>query len=515
MSPQTRQTFLIASAVSLGGFVFGFDASVISGVVGYIRQEFGLSDWQVGFVVSAPTLGAVISALCAGAISDKIGRKRTLVIIAFLYTLSAVASALADSFETLSLARFIGGLAFGSLMIAPIYIAEIAPSNLRGRLVSINQLNIVVGLSAAYFGNSLIQGLSQTDGTWANQIGITDSPWRWMLGIETLPALAWFLFLIPLPETPRWLLLQGHEQKARNVLKRLHLASQVEGEIQEIKTSLPKKEAPLFKRVTLLFSPKIRFAIALGVIVGIAQQITGVNAIYFYAPTIFEQSGVGTDAAFSQAVWVGVINVIFTLVSMACIDHLGRRPLFLIGLAGVFISMLLTAYGFSEATYELTQQSISTLPQLDLSPLVGQSFDSDLAFKAALQKTIGPELLAAHESSLIQSAISINAPLVLVGILGFVASFAISLGPVMWVLLSELFPNRVRGVAISFVGLINSAVSYLVQLIFPKELNTLGTATTFLIYGTFALLFFILVAKFLPETKNKSLEELETELSRA
>ncbi|EDY83665.1 MFS transporter, SP family [Verrucomicrobiia bacterium DG1235] len=519
MSPQTRHTVTIAAIVSLGGFIFGFDASVISGVVGYVRAAFGLSDWQVGFVVSAPTLGAVLSAMLSGPVSDKIGRKRALVIIAFLYTLSAIASAFAHSFITLSAARFIGGLAFGSLMVAPIYIAEISPAKLRGRLVSINQLNIVFGLSAAYFANSLIQSISQSDSALVTQLGVNTYPWRWMLGLEALPALIWFILLLPLPETPRWLLLKGKEDKAKAILNRLHSSDTVEAEISEIKSTLPSHEENLWKRFAELFSPKIRFAIGLGIIVGIAQQITGVNAIYFYAPTIFEQSGVGTDAAFAQAIWVGIINVIFTLVSMACIDRLGRRPLLLGGLAGVFISMLLTGYGFSEARYELKLDHIpalsETIPEEQLTTLLGQRFESDLEYKAALAEAIGPELLSNNESALIQSGIEINATLVLIGILGFVASFAISLGPVMWVLFSEIFPNRLRGIAISFVGLINAAVSYVVQLVFPWELNALGTATTFLIYGGFAIFFLLIIAKLLPETKGKTLEKLEHDLSHA
>ncbi len=460
----------------------------------------------------------MISALIAGPLSDKIGRKRTLVIIAFLYTLSAVASALANSFETLSIARFIGGLAFGSLMVAPVYIAEISPSHLRGRLVSINQLNIVVGLSAAYFANSYIQSLSLQDSAWVSDWGISAAPWRWMLGIEALPALIWFIALLPLPETPRWLVLKGREKEGRSILERLHPSNTVDAEMSEISCTLQGSEGTLWTRFRSLFSNRIRFAIFLGIIVGIAQQITGVNAIYFYAPTIFEQSGVGTNAAFTQAIWVGIINVVFTLVSMACIDRFGRRPLLLLGLTGVFISMVLTSWGFSQATYHLTAEAIANLEVLqtaDLSQLIGQTYYSDLEFKAALVEAIGQETLSQNESVLIQSAITINAKLVLIGILGFVASFAISLGPVMWVLLSELFPNRVRGIAISFIGLINSAVSYSVQLVFPKELNTLGTATTFLIYGLFAVVFFVLVSKYLPETKGKTLEALEKELARS
>jgi sugar porter (SP) family MFS transporter len=519
MSPQTRHTLLIACIVSLGGFVFGFDASVISGVVGYVRQAFDLSDLELGFVVSAPTLGAVIAALLSGPVSDKIGRKKALIIIAALYVVSAVASALAPSFIALSIARFIGGLAFSSLIVAPVYIAEVSPPQLRGRLVSINQLNIVFGLSAAYFANALVQWLSQQDFAWVAASGIESDPWRWMLGLEILPALAYCLLLFTLPETPRWLVMKGRHAEARKVLERLHTPELVDGELEEIEASLPQKAESLLTRIAHLLDPRIRFALLIGIIVGVAQQITGVNAIYFYAPTIFEQSGVGTNAAFAQAIWVGIINVVFTIVSMICIDRFGRRPLLLFGLGGVFISMLVTSYGFHQASYQLDTAALASLaksiPVEALAPLADQVFTSDLAYKAAVAEAIGPALLSQHESALIQAAININARLVLFGILGFVASFAVSLGPVMWVLFSEIFPNRMRGTAISLVGFLNAGVSYVVQFIFPWELNTLGTTGTFLIFGGFAAFFFVLVARLLPETKGKTLEALEGELDRS
>jgi SP family arabinose:H+ symporter-like MFS transporter len=229
---------------------------------------------------------------------------------------------------------------------------------------------------------------------------------------------------------------------------------------------------------------------------------------------IFEQSGIGTDASFIQAILVGVINVVFTVIAMALIDKIGRKPLLVIGVTGIVLSMLVLAYSFNAATYTLTDASIAKLPNEinkdQLLILSNKSFDSDTEFKSVVRNTIGNDVANIYESELITASIKMNATLILICILSFVASFAISLGPVMWVLFSELFPNRIRGVAISFVGFINSAVSFLVQLVFPWELSKLGTAWTFLLFGLFAFLGLFLIVKLLPETKGKSLEELET-----
>jgi MFS family permease len=252
----------------------------------------------------------------------------------------------------------------------------------------------------------------------------------------------------------------------------------------------------------------------------VVQQITGINAIFFYAPTIFEQSGIGTDAAFAQAVWVGLINVVFTLVAIALIDRWGRRPLLLVGLSGIAVSMAFCAYGFSQATYELKSESVERIQRIEstnanfdggmLDPLVGVVYQSDIEFKAAVSEAIGGSATRKHESELIKGAAQMNAMLILIGILGFVASFAMSLGPVMWTLFSEIFPNQLRGVAISFVGMINSMVSFLVQLLFPLELSVMGAALTFFTYCLFAIIGLILIAWLLPETKGKSLEQLES-----
>ena len=520
MSSNNNYTLYCASIISLGGFLFGFDASVISGVVPFVSQEFGLSDWQLGWVVSSPTLGGVVAALSMGPLSDLFGRKKVILVIAFLYLLSAVVSALAPDFQTLAVARFIGGLAFGSLFIAPIYIAEISPPKLRGRFVSINQMNIVVGFSAAYFANYFLLNLSESGTPWVTSLGIDSNTWRWMLGLEILPATLFFLSLLTIPESPRWLVTKNRIEEAKATLLKLAPEGDADATIASVQETLAgDRQPPLAKRIASLFDPSLRRILTIGLIVGIIQQVTGVNAIYFYAPSIFEQSGAGTNAAFAQAIWVGIINVIFTIVAMALIDRLGRRLLMLVGLGGVLVSLSLAAYGFYSARYTLDDTDAQELAELiepeTLSPLIGKVYDNDLAFKAALADALGDEAASAHESALIQAAIQANAILILVGILGFVASFAISLGPVMWVLLSEIFPNRIRGIAISFIGIFNSGASFLVQFVFPWELSNLGSAMTFAIYGLFAVIGMILLIRLLPETKGKSLEQLEAELVKA
>lgn len=515
-----NKALLYTIIVSLGGFIFGFDASVISGAIGKISTEFGLSAIEQGLIVGAPTLGGIAATLFAGYMADTLGRRTTLKIIAFLYLLSAGVSAIAIDEYWLAGARFVGGLAFCSLMIAPMYIAEISQPDTRGKMVSINQLNIVFGLSAAYFANYIILSLSQSDATWVSTLGIDEYTWRWMLGLEVLPALAYFCLLFTIPRSPRWLTIIGKTDLAKDELQRLYPSMTEEQKDNEIREIIESSvvEAPLAERLKTLFGPTLRFAICIGLIVGIAQQVTGVNAIYFYAPSIFEQGGIGTNAAFAQAILVGLINIVFTVVAMALIDKLGRKPLLLCGLAGVVFSMAICTYGYSRASYSLSESAILSLENIEnkeqLLELKGKTFHSDVEFKNAVAETIGDEALQANQGAIIQASANLNATLILFGILCFVASFAVSLGPVMWVMFSEIFPNHIRGIAISAVGVVNSAVSFIVQVAFPWELANLGSAITFAIYGAFAALGFILVAKIIPETKGKSLEELESELVR-
>jgi MFS transporter, SP family, arabinose:H+ symporter len=448
-----------ALIAALGGFLMGFDVSVVSGIVRFVEAEFALGPLQVGWVVSSLSLTAAAGMLASGPLSDRLGRRPVLQIAAVLFALSAVASALAPDYATLVVARMLGGFGVGAaLIVAPMYIAEMAPPASRGRFVSLNQLNIVVGISAAFFSNYLILTLGESGAAWSEALRLGEWNWRWMLGIETLPALAYLIALSRVPESPRWLAMRGRDVEATAVLGRVagDAAAAVLGEVKA-SIAAEARLGPTSWRA--LLHPSLRLVMIIGIVIGILQQITGINAVFFYAPMIFEKSGIGTNAAFMQAALVGLVNLAFTVVAMTMIDRFGRRPLLAFGLSGIAACMLLLAWGF------------------------GAGDDAD------------PRLI-------------------LVAILGFVASFAVSLGPVMWVLFSELFPNRVRGVAISFVGLVNSATAFLVTLVFPWQLQTLGSSTTFLLYGLFAVAGLVLVMRILPETKGRSLEQLESVLIR-
>ena len=503
-----------ALIVALGGFLMGFDASVISGVVKFIEAQFSLTKLELGWSVSSLTLSATTAMILAGPLSDRIGRRKVLTYAAVLYAVSAIGSALAPNFILLVIARMIGGLGVGaSLIIAPMYIAEISPPKMRGRMVSFNQLNIVVGITVAFFTNYLILQFGKSDASWAQALKFDEYNWRWMLGLETLPALLYFFGLFIVPRSPRWLIMKEEFDEALEVMKKASGNEEAIKEMEMIRKSIDEETQKEKVPVTELFKPAMKLVLSIGLVVAVLQQITGINSVFFYAPMIFEQSGIGTDASFSQAILVGVINLVFTILAIAFIDRLGRKPLLIGGVAGIAICMFLLSYGFNQATYTLTEESTKTLPQeidrTTLLPMLGQTYNSDVEFKAAILDNLGEDVSKTYESNLITSAISMNPIVILLGILGFVASFAISIGPVMWVLFSELFPNKIRGVAISFVGFINSAVSFLVQLVFPWELATFGSATTFLIYGMFAVLGFVFIVLVVPETKGKSLEELE------
>jgi MFS family permease len=509
----------VALIVALGGFLMGFDASVISGVVGFIEVEFSLTKIQVGWAVSSLALTATLAMMLSGPLSDRIGRRPVLKLAALLFAISAIASALAPSFLWLVIARMLGGLGVGAaLIIAPMYIAEMAPPESRGRLVSFNQLNIVIGISAAFFSNYLILTIGDSGAGWAEAIRLGEWNWRWMLGIETLPAILYFIALLFVPESPRWLAMKDRDDEALAILERVGGTEQAASDLRMVRGSI-EAEAELGEvSIGTLLHPSLRLVLTIGLSVGILQQITGINSVFFYAPMIFEQSGIGTNASFMQAVLVGLVNLAFTVLALMLIDRLGRRPLLGFGLTGIAVCMLTLAYGFGTATYTLDRDGIDTLPaeidRQELASVLDQTFQSDTEFRAGLHAAIGQDVYTQYESQLVSSAIEMNPTLILLGILGFVASFAVSLGPIMWVLFSELFPNRVRGIAISFSGLVNSMVAFLVTFIFPWQLETIGNSVTFLIYGVFAIAGFALVMRILPETKGRSLEELETILVR-
>lgn len=508
----SKKLVFIAFVVSLGGFLFGFDAGIISGVMSYAGPEFNLSDAQTGWVVSSPSFSAMIAMLVAGKLSDIIGRKRILIVVAFLYAVSAVASAYATSYEMLYIARMIGGVAFGAaLILAPTYIAEISSAENRGKLVSIQQLNIVLGFFAAFLSNYYFNKLN-TEG---NSFLTDENVWRWMLGVELIPAVLYFILMFFVPRSPRWLYTTGKAEEANMVLKNLHGERLANIEIQTIEKNINEHKNDKKVSILELLNPSLRFILIVGLVLGVLQQITGINAVYFYATSIFKQTGIGTDASFAFGIFLSLTTVFFTIIAIFLIDRMGRRPLLLVGIAGIAISLLVCAYGFKQATYQLTSQEISQFQEFDnskLGVLANKQYDNDVDFKNDLKSILGNQVYAKNEGAILEAATTINATLVLLGILGFIACFAFSLGPVMWVMLSELFPNKYRGLAIGVIGFVNSFISWVVQQVFPWELSNLGSAMSFFIFGVIALFGFFILLKILPETKGKSLEQIEQEL---
>lgn len=504
-------TIIISFIVALGGFLFGFDAGIISGVMSFAGPEFNLNEIQSGWVVSAPSFAAMFAMLFSGRLSDLIGRKKTLIFVALLYATSAILSAVATSYEMLYIARIIGGIAFGAaLVLAPMYIAEISTAENRGKLVSLQQLNIVFGFFAAFLSNYFFNKYTASETTFLTDQNV----WRWMLGVELLPAVCYFIFLFFVPKSPRWLYLKGNFEEAKKVLTQIHGVERGRLEIEIIDSNIHADKNKTALKLKDLLKPSLRFILIVGLIIGVLQQITGINAVYFYATSIFKQTGIGTDAAFSSGVLLSTISVLFTFVAIYLIDRMGRRPLLLIGTAGIAVSLLLCAYGFNQATYQLTTKKINQLEFSEsqkLLPFANKVYENDLDFKNEIKAALGNNTYNKNDGAILEKATKINANLILIGILGFIACFAFSLGPVMWVLLSELYPLKYRGLAIGVIAFINSLISSLVQLIFPWELSNFGNALTFFIFGIIALVGFFVMIKIVPETKGKSLEELELE----
>lgn len=455
LRPGTK-VFGIACAVALGGFLVGFDATVISGAVPFIRDYFGLGgtagSLKLGWAVSCLGWGAMAGNLVAGVLSDRIGRKRLLLLTSLLFLASALTASLSRSFAVFVAARICGGLAVGAaLLTAPVYIAEIAPARTRGSLVSLNQLMIVMGISVSFFSNYFL-------------LALPGQNWRWMLGVQTIPAAAYFLLLMLVPESPRWLLSRARAQDARAVLETVHGAAAADRELLTIKASLGQQTRRFALRE--LLTGRLRNVLIFGFGIAFFQQATGINAIFYYLPTIFAQAGGELSSAFGQSVFVGLVNVVMTVVAIWLIDRLGRKPLLCVGIAGMALSLLSIGWAFQ----------------------------------------------AAHVGPGAQASVS-HPGVVLVAIAAFVASFAVSLGPVMWVMLSEIFPNEERAAAIAVVGFWNSLVSASVTLLFPKELATWGPGGTFFCYGLLAVAGLVFIVLLAPETKGKSLEQLATLLA--
>jgi len=431
-----NQLLIFSSVAALGGLLFGFDTGVISGAIHFIKVEFYLNAYQEGFAVSNLMIACVIGALFAGPIADWTGRKKVLILCAVLFTISTILSALPRSFTELVIARFIGGMGVGmASVVSPMYIAEIAPAKIRGRLVALNQLAIVVGILLSYFSNWLLV-----------DTGINN--WRYMLVAEILPAITFLMGLFFIPESPRWLTKEGLEKEALDVLNVVAGAANADHEFQEIKKSLAEKRTSLKE----LLHPSLRRVLIVGILFSLFAHITGIDTIIYYGPIIFLESGFKTDSALLASVIIGITNLIFTFVGMAMVDKAGRRFLLLVGIAGMGISMT----------------------------LVGFCMQSDM----------------------------ISAKWTLLWIMTYIASFAMSIGVVIWVYLSEIYPTRVRGQALSVATMVLWLGNVILTQLFPVMMERFGGGT-FYIFSFICLLAFIFTWTMVKETKGVSLEEIE------
>ncbi len=429
---------------ALGGLLFGYDTAVISGAIGFLENKFGLSPAMKGWAASSAIVGCIIGAMVAGYLSDKFGRKKMLIVTALLFGISAIASAVPNSLNLFVPARILGGIGVGAASIlSPLYITELAPSKIRGKLVSIYQLAIVLGILVIFFVNMLIQ---QSGGeTWNTEFG-----WRWMFGSELVPAVGFLLALLAVPESPRWLVKEGRDKEAIDILNKINIAERAKKIFNEIKESIKEEKGTLKELLVGRFKP----AVIVGVALAIFSQIQGINAIMYYAPEIFKEIGETSGSAFFQTVIIGIINTLFTFLAIGMIDKWGRKTLLLLGGLGMFISLV----------------------------AVGLAFHFQW-------KGMG----------------------LLFFILCYIACFAFSYGPVAWVVIAEIFPTKMRGVAMSVATFALWVSVYLVTQFFPILLEAIGPAYTFWMFAFSALLALVFVYFKVPETKEKTLEQIERE----
>ncbi len=523
MRTSQSNAFYYAAIVTLGGFVFGLDLGVIAGGLSQISEQFGLSDIQLGAIGAAPGFGAIFALFFAGPISNRLGRKATIQLIALLYLVSAVTSALAPDYRMLWSARFLGGLAFCSLALASMYIGEIAPSDKRGRLVAMNQINIALGLLAAFFINFLIQQIADSGSELAVSLNLQTTAWRWMLGSEIIPALVWLLLLFGVPKSPRWLMSVGREDEARTAMSKVLPGESVEPEMQSIRQSMSQREAGAtsFSQLFQLFGRHARKATILGIVIAAVQPITGINAILTYAPIVFEQAG-SADPLWNT-IWIGVVGLLANFLAFALVDRLGRRPIVVFGLFWCVLSLSACGWAFHQARYSLDEAAVAAV-QLELGEEhasavanltneIDVEYANDIEFMKGMKAALGEELANSQKNFLIGKAAQLNTNLVLAAILSFIAAFNVSIGPIMWVVFSEIFPTTLRGIAIPAAQLVTATVNYFVQQFFPWQLANMGARDIFLFYGICVTVGLVLLFFLLPETKNKSIEQIESELN--
>jgi MFS transporter, SP family, sugar:H+ symporter len=441
---RTSFNWLIYIFGALGGLLFGYDTGVIAGALLYINKDLELTPTLQGVVVSSLLVGAMLGSIVAGPLADAIGRRRLVLIAAVTFIVGAIGSALAPSAGVLILFRVVLGLAVGAAsVIVPLYLAELAPTGIRGAIASLNQLMIVTGILVAYIVNL---ALAASGG------------WRWMLGLAVVPALVMLFGMLFMPETPRWLVSKDREPEAREILRRSRDEAAVEKEIHDIKSVERQEEGG----VRELLAPWVRPALVVGMGLAILQQIVGINTIIYYAPTTLTNVGFGNSAAILANAGIGVLNVGMTLVAIWLIDKVGRKPLLLVGALGMALSLAILAI------------TSLVLPEPKGLGLVGLITVACLA--------------------------------------GFIVSFAVSWGPIVWVMLAEIFPLKIRGAAMGVATLLLWGANFVVSLTFPILLSAVGIGYLFLGYAVIGVLAFLFVRFFVVETKGRSLEEIEADL---
>ena len=445
MKPKLITATLIAA---LGGLLFGFDTAVISGTTHWLKEVFELSSFWLGFTVASALIGTIIGSILVGRPADRFGRRDVLFVLAILYFISAVGSALAWNWVSFLLFRFLGGLGVGGAsVVSPMYIAEISPARVRGRLVAVTQFNIVLGILLAFFSNFLIAGMD---------LGAVE--WRWMFGVEALPAAAFFFLLFLNPFSPRWLVAKGRIQEAKAVLETCGTdTGSIEKDIQEIRSSLDLEHHSLQEP---FFNRKYMKPIFLAAAIAMFNQLSGINALMYYAPHIFKMAGAGSESALLQTVAVGGTNLILTMLALGVIDHLGRRKLMLVGSTGYILSLGMTAWAFY---------------------------------------TYGTEFTAT------------GGLVVLISLLIFIASHAFGQGAVIWVFISEIFPNRVRARGQALGSFTHWFMAALISWTFPMIAAQSG-GHAFAFYGICMVGQLIWVVFVMPETKGVSLEQIQKKL---
>ena len=454
----------LSVVAALGGFLFGYDTAVISGTIAQVTQLFQLDTLQQGWYVGCALVGSIVGVLFAGILSDKLGRKLTMVISAVLFSTSALGCALCADFTQLVIYRIIGGVGIGVVsIVSPLYISEVSVAQYRGRLVSLYQLAVTVGFLGAYLVNYQLlawaESGTQLSVDWLNKVFITEV-WRGMLGMETLPAILFFIIIFFIPESPRWLIVRGKDLKAVNILERIYNSiTEAKSQLKETKSVLTSETRSEW---SLLMKPGIFKAVIIGVCIAILGQFMGVNAVLYYGPSIFENAGLsGGDSLFYQ-VLVGLVNTLTTILALVIIDKVGRKKLVYYGVSGMVVSLILIGLYF----------------------LFGDS-------------------------------LGVSSLFLLIFFLFYVFCCAVSICAVVFVLLSEMYPTKVRGLAMSIAGFALWIGTYLIGQLTPWMLQNLTPAGTFFLFALMCVPYMLIVWKLVPETTGKSLEEIERYWTRS